>query len=58
MSDKDVPNFAAWNTETLAKFALDAYLKMQEQADIIDQLKLDRKDAIESYRQLVREAAK
>lgn len=50
---KDTPNFAAWNLDTLTRFATDAYLKMQEQQDQIEQLNLDKKTAIEQYRRLL-----
>ena len=46
----DLPNFAAWNHETLAKFALEAYLRMQSQQDAIEQLRGDLKDAMQLVR--------
>ena len=46
----DLPNFAAWNHETLAKFALDSYLRMQAQQDAIEQLRGDLKDAMQLVR--------
>ena len=46
----DLPNFAAWNYETLAKFALDSYLRMQAQQDAIEQLRGDLKDAMQLIR--------
>jgi len=49
------PNFAAWDTQTLAKFALDAHLRMQEQQERIEQLTADIKTAMEAYRKLVKE---
>lgn len=49
----DTPNFAAWNLDTLARFAMDAYLRMQEQQAQIEQLTLDKKTAIEQYRRLL-----
>ena len=48
------PNFAAWNTQTLANFAHEAYLQLQMQHDLIQQLMADKKDAIEAYRALIR----
>ena len=42
----DLPNFAAWSNENLAKFAKDAYLRMQQQQDAIMQLQGDFKDAM------------
>ena len=46
----DLPNFAAWNQETLAKFALDSYQRMQAQQDAIEQLRGDLKDAMQLIR--------
>jgi hypothetical protein len=48
------PNFAAWNSQTLANFAHEAYLQLQTQHDLIQQLMVDKKDAIEAYRELIR----
>jgi len=42
----DIPNFAAWSNENLAKFAKDSYLRMQVQQDAIMQLQGDFKDAM------------
>lgn len=47
------PNFAAWNSQTLANFAYEAYLQLQTQHDLIQQLMADKKDAIEAYRELI-----
>lgn len=49
----DTPNFAAWHHDTLARFAMESYLKMQEQQAQIEQLTLDKKTAIEQYRRLL-----
>jgi hypothetical protein len=48
------PNFVAWNSQTLANFAHEAYLQLQTQHDLIQQLMVDKKDAIEAYRELIR----
>jgi hypothetical protein len=45
----DLPNFAAWSNENLANFAKDAYLKMQEQQDVIEALSF----AIKELRKVV-----
>lgn len=50
----DTPNFAAWSNENLAKFALDAYLRLQAQQDAIEQLRGDLKDAMQLVRQIQR----
>ena len=46
------PNFATWSQANLAKFAEEAYIKLCEQDDIIQQLQCDLKTAIEAYRNL------
>lgn len=46
------PTFNTWERQTLDKFALDAYLRLQEQQDQLEQLRGDLKDAIEAYRAL------
>jgi hypothetical protein len=46
----DLPNFAAWDRQTLDKFALEVYLKLQQQQDQLEQLRGDLKDAIAAYR--------
>ena len=48
----DLPNFAAWSNENLAKFANDSYLRMQDQQDYIMQLQNDFKDAMVELRKL------
>ena len=54
----DIPNFAAWSNENLAKFAEDSYRKMQEQHDNIEQLQGDLKDAMVEIRRLLKESSK
>ena len=49
------PNFATWSQANLAKFAEEAYTKLCEQDDIIQQLQCDLKTAIEAYRALTKE---
>ena len=46
------PTFATWERETLDKFALEAYLRIRQQQDQLEQLRGDLKDAIEAYRAL------
>jgi hypothetical protein len=50
----DLPNFAAWSNENLAKFALEAYLRLQVQQDAMEQLRSDLKDAMEQIRSNLR----
>jgi len=54
----NLPNFAAWQHATLAKFAEDAYKRMQEQHDIIEQYQWDLKDAMAQLHKAVWEASK
>lgn len=49
-----MPNFELWSHENLANFAKEAYLKMQQQQDHIEQLQNDLKDAIKAYRELLK----
>jgi len=49
-----MPEFKTWTRENLDKFATDAYLKLQEQEDLIQQLNCDLKDAIKAYRDLIK----
>jgi hypothetical protein len=46
----DLPNFAAWSNENLAKFAKESYARMQEQQETIEQLQGDFKDAMAELR--------
>jgi hypothetical protein len=48
------PTFATWDRVVLDKFALDAYLRLQQQQDQLEQLSGDLKDAIEAYRAVIR----
>ena len=41
-----MPTFESWSQENLAKFAQEAYIKLQEQQNHIEQLQNDLKDAI------------
>jgi hypothetical protein len=49
-----MPAFDTWSQENLAKFAMEAYNKMQEQDDRIQQLQNDLKTAINAYRELIK----
>ena len=51
------PTFATWERQTLDKFALEAHLRLQQQQDQLEQLRLDLKDAIKAYRAVMRETA-
>ena len=47
-----MPNFESWSHDNLASFAAEAYAKMQEQQERIEQLQNELKDAIKAYREL------
>jgi hypothetical protein len=49
-----MPAFETWSHENLAKFAAEAYTKMQQQNDQIQHLQNDLKDAIKAYRELLK----
>lgn len=49
MSESRV-NFAAWNHETLARFAEEATEKMERQQAEIEQLRADLRVALDAYR--------
>lgn len=39
MTNPTIPDFASWQHETLVKFATEAFLKMQDQRDLIQHLR-------------------
>lgn len=47
-----MPNFAAWSHENLAKFAEEAYTRMREQQDALEQANANFKDAMVELRKL------
>jgi len=49
-----MPEFKTWERDTLNQFATEAYMKLLEQEDLIQQLQNDLKDAIAAYRELMR----
>jgi hypothetical protein len=50
MEKIDLPNFAAWSNENLANFAIESYIRMQEQHDAIQNLKHDLNFAMSEIR--------
>jgi hypothetical protein len=50
---KELPNFAAWSNKNLADFAAEAYIRMQEQQDAMEQLRQNWRDAMEITRELM-----
>lgn len=49
---ENMPTFENWSQANLAKFAAEAYVKMQQQQERIEQLQNELKDAIKAYREL------
>lgn len=49
----DTPNFAAWNQDTLAKYAMEQYLENIAIREANEQLRLDLKDAMKLLRATV-----
>ena len=52
-----MPNFAAWSHENLAKFAEEAYTRMREQQDALEQATANFKDAMCELRKLTTRSA-
>ncbi len=44
------PNFAAWQQDTLAKYALEQYRQNVELRQALEQVRLDLKDAMKELR--------
>ena len=53
-SHMEGPDFASWKPETLVKFAHEAYAKLRDQEDQLQQVRQDLKTALEAYRALLR----
>jgi len=51
----DIPNFAAWSNENLAKFAAESYIRMKEQQDALMLMQRGIKDAIENLNKALKE---
>ena len=49
---KNLPNFAAWSNKNLADFATEAYIRMQEQQEAIEELRNDLKFAMSELRKV------
>jgi hypothetical protein len=47
---KDTPNFEAWQTDTLAKYAREQYLQNIELREALEQVRMDLKDAMHQLR--------
>ena len=51
-------DFAAWAHDTLADFAAEAAKKLREQELEIEQLRQERRDAIDAYRAVLKQGEK
>jgi len=48
----DLPNFAAWTNENLARFAEESYVRMQNQQERIEEMQMLLKNAAEAISNL------
>ena len=55
MEPKDLPNFASWSNKNLADFCTEAYIRMQEQQEAMEQLRQNWKDSMVEIRRLLKE---
>ena len=53
MDKKDIPNFAAWSNKNLADFCTEAYLRMPEQQEALEQAQGNFKDAMNELRKKI-----
>ena len=47
---RETPNFATWQHDTLAKFAHEVYIRLQDEQAANEQLRLDLKDTMKLAR--------
>jgi len=47
---RETPDFKTWQLDTLAKFATECYLRLQDEQAANEQLRLDLKDAMKLAR--------
>ena len=47
---RETPDFKTWQLDTLAKFATEVYLRLQDEQAANEQLRLDLKDAMKLAR--------
>ena len=55
MLRKGQPDFPVWQRENVDRFAAEAYERMQQMNEQIQQLQCDFKDAMEQLRELLRQ---
>lgn len=55
---RETPNFATWQHDTLAKFATEVYIRLQDEQAANEQLRLDVKDAMKlAHKQILEDNA-
>jgi hypothetical protein len=55
---RETPNFATWQQDTLAKFAHEVYIRLQNEQAANEQLRLDLKDAMKlAHKQILEDNA-
>jgi hypothetical protein len=47
---RETPNFMSWQHDTLAKFATEVYIRLQDEQAANEQLRMDLKDAMKLAR--------
>jgi hypothetical protein len=47
---RETPNFMSWQYDTLAKFATEVYIRLQDEQAANEQLRMDLKDAMKLAR--------
>jgi len=47
---RETPNFTTWQHDTLAKFAHEVYIRLQDEQAANEQLRMDLKDAMKLAR--------
>jgi hypothetical protein len=47
---RETPNFASWQHDTLARFATECYIRLQDEQEANEQLRMDLKDAMKLAR--------
>jgi hypothetical protein len=50
--DNQMPDFAAWSHENLARFAEESYVRLKQQQDALEQATANFKDAMVELRKL------
>ena len=51
----EYPNFEAWSRGNLDSFAVAAFIRMRDQAQVIEQMRLDLHDAMNFLRTAIRD---